>query len=107
MEPYSRHIFICLGKRCSKKGSEQVLDAFKSRVKSEGLSGEVRLSRSGCLKACKETEREGEFSPVMVFYPEGVWYKGVTSGDVDEIFNRHVRDGEVVERLVHFRLSAG
>lgn len=107
MRPYRSHIFLCLGKRCLARGSEEVLDAFKRRVKSEGLTGTVRVSRSGCLKVCKETEREGEYSPVMVFYPEGTWYRVVTPGDVDEIFDHHVKNGKVVERLVHFRLDAG
>ena len=36
----------------------------------------------------------------MVVYPEGVWYGGVGLGDVDEIIQRHIIGGEIVERLV-------
>jgi (2Fe-2S) ferredoxin len=106
LEGYDRHIFVCLGKRCLKKGSEELLDLFKEEVKARALSTSVRLSRSGCLKACKETEEEGEFSPLAVVYPEGVWYKNLTPGDVVSIVEGHLDGGEPVERLVHFSLKS-
>lgn len=104
MEQYRHHIFVCLGKRCSDIGSEEVLNAFKSRIKAEGLSGEVIVSRSGCIRVCKETRAEGEYSPVVVIYPEGTWYRNVSDGDVEEIISRHIKGGEPVERLLHYRL---
>lgn len=104
MKPYKRHLFVCLGKRCSAKGSEELLETVKERVKAE-LKGEVKVSRSGCLSVCKETDKEGEHCPVFVVYPEGVWYKNVTKDDLDEIIEKHLKGGIVVERLVHFRLG--
>lgn len=103
MKPYKHHIFVCLGKRCLERGSEEVLDDIKGRVKRGELPG-VRVSRSGCLKVCRETEAEGEYSPAVVIYPEGVWYKNVTVGDVDEIIERHIKGKKVVERLLFFRM---
>jgi (2Fe-2S) ferredoxin len=38
--------------------------------------------------------------PVMVIYPEGIWYRAATAEDVDEIFEQHVKQGKLVERLV-------
>jgi (2Fe-2S) ferredoxin len=105
MKPYRHHIFVCLGKRCLKKGAEELLDTLKDRIHEEGLAEEVRLSRSGCVKVCKETHEEGEYSPVVIVYPEGVWYKNVTTADLDDIINVHIRGGHVVERLLHFRLT--
>ena len=37
--------------------------------------------------------------PVMVVYPEGVWYTFIDREDVDEIINEHLQHGRVVERL--------
>lgn len=105
MNPYRLHVFVCLGKRCQAKGSEDFLEDFKERVKKEGLKGEVRVSRSGCLQVCKETEMEGEYSPAMVIYPEGVWYRNISHADIDDIVEKHLKKGEIVERLVHFKLS--
>jgi (2Fe-2S) ferredoxin len=48
---------------------------------------------SGCLDQCA-------FGPVVVVYPDNVWYGRVTVADVDEIIERHIRRGEVVDRLV-------
>jgi len=105
MQPYRHHIFVCLGKRCSAKGSEELLEAMKEHIHAEGLGEEVRLSRSGCVKVCKETLNEGEYSPLVIVYPEGVWYKNVGVGDIDDIISVHLRGGRVVERLLHFRLT--
>lgn len=106
MKPYRLHIFVCEGKRCAAKGSEEIREIIKQRVKDLGLRGEVRTTRSGCTNVCKETDIEGEYSPVIVMYPEGVWYKNVTKADIDDIIEKHVKKGEIVERLVHFNLSA-
>jgi (2Fe-2S) ferredoxin len=35
----------------------------------------------------------------IVVYPQGAWYAGVTLADVDEIVERTLRRGEIVERL--------
>lgn len=102
MQPYKHHIFVCLGKRCSKKGSEALLDKLKDLVKSRGLKDVVRISRSGCVKSCKETETEGEYSPLLLVYPESVWYKNVKEENLPEILDSHIEKGEPLTRLVHF-----
>ncbi len=103
MQEYDHHIFICLGKRCSKKGAEDLLDAFKDSVKDKGMQGLYRVSRSGCLKTCKETLVEGEYSPIVVIYPQGVWYGKITEGDVSEIVDSLKVGSEPVERLLIHR----
>jgi len=47
---------------------------------------------SGCLDRCEE-------GPVAVVYPEAVWYTYIDESDLDEIIERHLRDGEIVDRL--------
>jgi len=106
VKPYRLHLFICLGKRCAAKGSEEVYEKLREKVKALGLKGEVKVSRSGCFGVCKESEVEGQYSPAAVVYPEGVWYKNLTMSDIDELIEKHLKGGEAVERLVHFRLGA-
>ena len=63
-------------------------------MKALGLAGEgkVRVNKAGCLDRCEE-------GPVIVVYPEAVWYTYVDRADIDEIIDRHVLRGEIVERL--------
>ncbi|MEE8574329.1 MAG: (2Fe-2S) ferredoxin domain-containing protein [Thermodesulfobacteriota bacterium] len=102
MDPYKFHIFVCMGTRCAERGAEDLLDIFKGLKKSGKLGEGVLVSRSGCVKACKETETEGEYSPVVVIYPEGVWYRNVKPEDAREIVESHIKRGEIVKRLLHF-----
>ncbi len=102
MEDCVRHIFVCVGDRCTDKGANELLDAFKARKK-DGSLEVARLTRTGCMKLCKDTDTEGEYSPVVVVYPDGIWYGNVGIGDVDEIIEEHINKGNAVERLVRYR----
>jgi len=105
MKPYRIHLFVCQGKNCSAKGSVEFLEALRDRLDEVGLKGEIKTSRSGCLGVCKETEPEGGFCPSIVVYPQGVWYRNVTQGDIARIVERHLKRGEVIEEILHFHLQ--
>ncbi|HEY3175512.1 MAG TPA: (2Fe-2S) ferredoxin domain-containing protein [Candidatus Polarisedimenticolia bacterium] len=101
MPRYQRHLFVCVNERppdhpkgcCAAKGSGRVRELLKAGLKARGLSRRVRANVAGCLDAC-------EFGTTVVIYPEGVWYGGVTEADVEEIIERHVIRGEVIQRLL-------
>ena len=69
-------------------------DYVKSRVKELGCAGpgKIRVNNAGCLDRCS-------LGPVLVVYPEGVWYSYVDKADLDEIIDEHLVAGRVVERL--------
>ena len=98
---YERHIFFCLNERkngedcCALQGAQAAFDHCKSRVKSLGLSGpgQVRVNKAGCLDRCAA-------GPVAVVYPEGTWYSFVDNADIDEIVDSHLKNGQVVTRLL-------
>ncbi|HSB49644.1 MAG TPA: NAD(P)H-dependent oxidoreductase subunit E [Burkholderiales bacterium] len=100
MTYYARHVFFCCNQRdngeqcCNDNGSQKMRDYAKDRVKQLKLSGpgKVRVNQSGCLDRCKE-------GPVMVIYPEAVWYTYVDREDVDEIIDEHLVHGRIVTRL--------
>lgn len=100
MKRFDKHIFICENKRpeghprgcCTEKGSVEIRERFKSRLKELGLNADVRTNVSGCLDAC-------EFGVSIVVYPEQVWYGGVTKNDVEEIIQSHIINNVPVERL--------
>ena len=100
MSRFACHLFVCTNKRaeddprgcCSAKGSAEVLDALKSRAKAAGLKGKVRVNSAGCLDACAH-------GVSIVIYPQNAWYAQVTLADVDEIVERTLKRGEIIERL--------
>jgi (2Fe-2S) ferredoxin len=101
MSYYERHIFFCLNQRdngenaCAQHGAQQAFDHCKARIKAAGRDGvgKVRVNKSGCLDRCAG-------GPVAVVYPEAVWYSYVDNSDIDEIVDKHLIGGEIVERLV-------
>jgi (2Fe-2S) ferredoxin len=101
MSYYQRHIFFCLNERkngeasCSQHDAMASFDHCKARVKAEGLAGpgSVRVNKAGCLDRCAG-------GPVAVVYPDATWYTYVDRHDIDEIVERHLKHGEVVERLL-------
>jgi (2Fe-2S) ferredoxin len=102
MEPYSRHVLVCVGGFCSvdHRGRElyRLLPLLLQR---EGLLfGPARVKRgeTPCLGVCAG-------GPIVVVYPEGIWYAGVTSELLDRIVVEHLRDGKVVEEAVFHRLT--
>jgi len=97
--PYQRHAFVCYwGKDCAPCGGSRIADELKAKAKAAGITDRVRVNKSGCLNQC-------DSGPMMVVYPEAVWYAGVKLEDVDEILDRTLVRGEVIERLLHRRDS--
>ena len=100
MSYYRHHVFFCTNQRqdgracCQDHNAQALRDYAKQRIKALGLAGPggVRINSAGCLDRCAE-------GPVVVVYPEAVWYTFVDREDVDEIIDRHICNGQVVERL--------
>ncbi len=100
MPYYRHHVFFCTNLRddgsqsCEQCGASQLRGYAKDRVKALGLSGKdgVRINSAGCLDRCSE-------GPVIVVYPEGVWYSYLDQDDIDEIISEHLQNGRVVGRL--------
>ena len=100
MSYYQYHVFFCTNLRadgsdcCQRFDAQALRDYAKQRSKQLGLAGEggVRMNTAGCLDRCKE-------GPVMVIYPEAVWYTYIDKDDIDEIIEGHLQNGRIVERL--------
>ena len=98
-QPFRLHVFACVNERpeghsrgsCAARGGIKLRNYMKVRAKELGF-GDVRINQAGCLDQCEQ-------GPVLVIYPEGVWYRPQTLEDIDEILLSHVEGGEPVERL--------
>jgi (2Fe-2S) ferredoxin/predicted O-methyltransferase YrrM len=99
MELFRFHLFACTQQKpesvssCAANGSLPVLAALDREIQARGLCSSVQVTTCGCMGLCDE-------GPVMVVYPEGVWYRRVQSTDVAEIVGRHLLGGKPVDRLV-------
>ncbi|HSO07813.1 MAG TPA: (2Fe-2S) ferredoxin domain-containing protein [Pelomicrobium sp.] len=100
MSYYKHHVFFCCNQRgpgencCNNQCADELRAYAKDRVKALKLAGKgkVRVNKAGCLDRCDE-------GPVLVVYPEEVWYTYVDRDDIDEIIDEHLVNGRVVERL--------
>ena len=101
MPEFSNHIFVCCNRRepghsrgcCDPEGSEALRNAFKTEVKNRKLGPCVRANLAGCLDQC-------ELGPVVVIYPQAIWYGGVTLEDVPRIIEETVIGGKILEDLL-------
>jgi len=97
---FKHHVFFCCNQRtdgresCQDHGADALRDYCKSQVKKAALTGvgRVRVSQAGCLDRCEQ-------GPVMVVYPEAVWYRYKDRADIDEIVSEHLQQGRPVDRL--------
>lgn len=103
MEPYRRHVLVCTGGFCSPDRRGRAVYALLAELlEREGLLfGPTRVKRgeTPCLGVCAD-------GPIVVVYPEGVWYAGVTGALLERIVVEHLKHGRVVEEAVFHRHEA-
>lgn len=101
MNKPSRHIFICTSSRptgqqkgmCLTKDGVNVMMKFMEEVEERDMGGDVFVTNTGCFGLCEK-------GPIVVVYPDNVWYKNVTMDDVGEIMDKHIEGGEPIARLL-------
>lgn len=100
MSYFKHHVFFCQNQRepgescCNALGATEMQTYAKDRIKRMKLNGpgQVRINKAGCMDRCGK-------GPVLVIYPEAVWYHYVDRSDIDEIIDEHIVNGKIVERL--------
>jgi (2Fe-2S) ferredoxin len=97
---YRHHVFACFTQRppthlrgsCGSAGAQPLWDRLGKAIEARRLT-DVGFTAAGCLGFCSA-------GPLMVVYPEGVWYRPATPADIDEIVDSHLQQGARVDRLV-------
>ena len=88
------HALICGGTGCTSSGSAEIQEALHREIAAKGLEDEIKVVQTGCFGLCA-------LGPIMIIYPEGIFYSKVTAEDVPEIVEEHFLKGRPVERLIY------
>lgn len=86
-------ILLCCGSGCVTAGALEIKKELIEELKKKNLSEEINIIETGCMGPC-------DYGPVMMVYPEGVFYKHVSTKDVGELVEEHLIKGRPLKRLM-------
>ncbi|AJC74196.1 NADH dehydrogenase [Pseudothermotoga hypogea DSM 11164 = NBRC 106472] len=87
-------ILICAGGACISSGETSVKETLQREIKKYGLDEVVRIVETGCMGACS-------LGPIMVIYPEGVFYQKLTPQAAVKIVQEHLLKGRIVQEHLY------
>ncbi|MBQ9267400.1 MAG: NADH-quinone oxidoreductase subunit NuoF [Clostridia bacterium] len=87
-----KHILVCGGTGCTSSHSAKIIEKLNAHIKEKQIEN-VRVIRTGCFGLCAK-------GPIIIVRPEDTFYAMATEDDVEEIIEKHILNGEIVERLL-------
>ncbi len=91
---YRSHVLVCGGTGCASSGSQKIITTLQTEIDKNGLTEEVAVVQTGCHGLCA-------LGPIVLIYPEGIFYSMVANEDIPEIVSEHLLKGRIVSRLVY------
>jgi (2Fe-2S) ferredoxin len=102
MSPYRRHLLLCTGHYCDPTGQAKRLYALLPSLLGDlaAYDNPERVKRgiTACLGVCTG-------GPLLVVYPDGVWYHHVNEGLLAQIVEEHLRDERPVQAAIFHQCS--
>ena len=92
--PFEKEMMICAGTGCISSKSDAFIQSLKEELAKNELSEKVNLVSTGCFGLCAQ-------GPIVIIYPEGVFYHQVKPKDAKKIVEQHLMKGELVEKLLY------
>ena len=89
-----RHVVLCGGTGCLSSHSAEIREEFVKLINANGLQDKVTVNQVGCFGFCSQ-------GPFVKIYPEDTLYRMVKISDVEEIVEKDLIGGEVVDRLLY------
>lgn len=87
-----KHILVCHGTGCTSSKSPKILENFRRIIEEKNIEN-VRVIQTGCFGLCAK-------GPIVIIRPEDVFYANCKPEDCEEIIEKHIQNGELVERLL-------
>jgi len=89
-----KSVLVCGGTGCTSSNSMKIIDTLNEEIKKHGLEDQVNVIKTGCFGLCA-------LGPIMIVYPEGCFYSRITPEDVPEIVESHLKNGNIVTKLLY------
>ena len=86
-------VLLCCGSGCVSAGALKVKEKLEAEIKKQNLQSEINIIETGCMGPC-------DYGPVMMVYPEGVFYQKLKPGDMEELVREHFLKGRPLKRLM-------
>lgn len=87
-----KHILVCHGTGCTSSKSPKIIENFRKIIEEKNIEN-VRVIQTGCFGLCAK-------GPIVIIRPEDTFYAMVKPEDCEEIIEKHIQKGEIVERLL-------
>jgi (2Fe-2S) ferredoxin len=99
---YYRHVFLCIGDSCcSCEVGEAAWGKLKAELKERNLS--LAPGPAACYRTKVKCLRICSGGPILVVYPEGTWYMGMTADRISRFVQEHLVDGKPIEEWIFAR----